>query len=385
LFNIKNSKKAIVIMKYNQQEVAPSRPDVLHIIEPLSFGCLTALANLVTSTAALGLRHAVLHGTERTLPDAKNKFPPETAFFPVPTLRRDISLRHDWAALQEINTLVQKIRPRMIHCHSSKAGVLGRLVAWHKGIASLYTPHGFSFLQTDISDRKKRCFKNIEWAMARLGTAIVACGKQEYAITCKLISPRSVFFIPNALQTSLLDAVLEQPSREHKQIVAGTCGRVSYARNAGWICAAAAATREQLAWQWIGCGNNNAFLTDEIEQTPYLDHKAALEAMHNLDIYVQPSRWEGLSFSLLEAMYLGKPVIASHVPANAAIIRHGETGFLVNNIEELIICATQLATDPALRARIGTAAHDYVAKEHDARSVYQQYIDLYTRFADRAP
>ena len=371
-------------MKYTLHDVAASRPDVLHIMEPFSFGCLTALANLVTATAALGLRHAVLHGTERTLPDAKNKFPPETEFFPVATLRRDISLRHDWAALQEINTLVQKIRPRIVHCHSSKAGVLGRLVAWHKGIASLYTPHGFSFLQTDISDIKKRGFKSVEWAMARLGTAITACGEQEYALACKLVSPHCVFFIPNALQTSLLDAVLKQPRIEHKQIIAGICGRVSFARNTEWICDAAAATREQLTWQWIGCGSNNASLTLDIQQTPYLDHKAALQAMHNLDIYVQPSRWEGLSFSLLEAMYLRKPVIASHVPANTAIIRHGETGFLVNNIQELINCVTQLATDPALRARIGNAAHEYVAKEHDARSVYQQYIDLYTRFADRA-
>ncbi|MDD2967108.1 MAG: glycosyltransferase [Desulfovibrionaceae bacterium] len=359
------------------------RPDVLHITEPFSFGCLTALSNIVSATAENGLHHAVAHGTARAMAGAEALFPQGTRFFPVPSLRREISLQHDWAAWCALNKLIQALRPRLIHCHSSKAGVLGRLAArWH-GIPSLYTPHGFSFLQENAPIVQRTIFKGIEWIMARTGNALVACGQQEYDIA-RTLSPqcRQPLFIPNALSTSLLDEIrAEKPQSQPQKPRAGLCGRVTFARNSAWVQEAARATSDSITWKWIGGGEKAQALSHTIASTPCMEHKAALREMQQLDMYVQPSRWEGLSFSLLEAMYLGKPVIASRIPANAAVIHHGETGFLVNNATELIQCVQKLAADPSLRARIGAAAHDYAAQKHDSRIVYQKYTEIYSNLA----
>lgn len=357
------------------------RPDVLHIIEPFSFGCLTALSSIVTATD--GLRHAVAHGTARALPDAEGLFPPETVLFALPALRREIAPRADWTAWRELSALIRRLRPRVVHCHSSKAGVLGRLAARRHGMPSLYTPHGFAFLQTDVSPLRRRLFHAIEWSMARVGNAIAACGKQEYDMARALCPPSSpVFFIPNSLNAAVLDAVLaEAAPPPSSRLRAGICGRMTFARNAEWIVRAAAATHGQADWTWIGCGEEGACLPDTIRRTPFLVYGDALREMRRLDVYVQPSRWEGLSFSILEAMYLGKAVVAFRVPANAAVIRHGETGFLVDSAEEMAACVARLAVDADLRARVGAAAHAYAAREHDARVVYRQYADIYARLA----
>jgi glycosyltransferase involved in cell wall biosynthesis len=313
----------------------------------------------------------------------KSSSPKVLFFFPIPSLRREISLSHDWAAFCALNKIIQDLRPRLIHCHSSKAGVLGRLAARYHGIPSLYTPHGFSFLQENASAAHRKLFRAVEWTIARIGDGIAACGKQEYDIACTL-SPRNkkTFFVPNALCFSQLDAIMVKNKPQPTSLPrAGICGRVTFARNSAWIQEAARATSGSIAWEWIGGGKQGALLDKTITSTPYMEHEKALRAMQHLDIYVQPSRWEGLSFSILEAMYFGKPVIASRIPANAAVIQHGETGFLVDNAAELIAYAQQLAADPLLRARIGSAAQSYVRQRHDSRIVYQQYTEIYKNLA----
>lgn len=103
----------------------------------------------------------------------------------------------------------------------------------------------------------------------------------------------------------------------------------------------------------------------------------ALARLAALDVYVQTSLWEGLSYAVLEAMALGKAVVATDIPANRTIVRHGVTGFLGSTPQELASHVHRLVHDAPLRRRMGAAARRCVEERHDAQKAYLAYDRLY--------
>ena len=84
--------------------------------------------------------------------------------------------------------------------------------------------------------------------------------------------------------------------------------------------------------------------------------------MEGIDVFVLPSLWEGFGYVLVEAMACGKPVVAFDTSSNPEIIAHNTTGFLVPpyNTDALAGRLEQLATDKALRSRLGQAGRQRV-------------------------
>jgi glycosyltransferase involved in cell wall biosynthesis len=97
------------------------------------------------------------------------------------------------------------------------------------------------------------------------------------------------------------------------------------------------------------------------------------------EILVLPSRSEGMSNAVLEAMAHGLAVIATDVPGNRAVITAGLDGLLVPYGEprRLCRCLLELLADPAVRTRLGTAARATVDARFAIRAVAGQYDRLY--------
>ncbi len=99
------------------------------------------------------------------------------------------------------------------------------------------------------------------------------------------------------------------------------------------------------------------------------------------DLVVVPSRSEGFSNALLEAMAAGAAIIATNVGGNPEAIRHGENGWLVpaRDPAALATAVRALLADPALRARLGTAARRTVEERFDAARMVEAIQALYVR------
>ena len=97
------------------------------------------------------------------------------------------------------------------------------------------------------------------------------------------------------------------------------------------------------------------------------------------DGFVLPSRFEGTSLALLEAMALGKPVIASAVPGTDEVVIDGESGLLVRpgDADGLAAALRRIAGAPELRARLGTAARRRVEGEFSAASTAERVTAVY--------
>lgn len=347
---------------------------VLHLVEAFGAGTLTAISSL-SQALQTGFRHTVVHGIRPETPSAFTHLFPVGTEFQTISISRAINPAKDFAAFLFFCRLLRRVQPDIVHCHSSKAGVVGRIAARFCSIPSVYTPHGYSFLRTNISRSARFFYKTVERACSHVGDAIAACGDEEYALALSLSGKRRVCRILNSVDLAAFASVVPFDWGEDKPVV-GICGRFSPQRNPELFFTLAERLSAQSRWIWIG-GDEVVPHPPGVLLTGWLAPDAALARIAGLDIYIQTSLWEGLSYSILEAMALGKPVIAYDIPANRAIVEHGITGFLGATPDQLADFVLRLVEEPKLRRSMGEAGRAKIAAQHDTGVVYKAYANLY--------
>jgi glycosyltransferase involved in cell wall biosynthesis len=104
--------------------------------------------------------------------------------------------------------------------------------------------------------------------------------------------------------------------------------------------------------------------------TPYL---------RGADVFVFPSRYEGLPLALMEAMAAGLPVVASAVPGNTDLVQDNVTGLLVSPGDPIALSAAiaRVLTDAELADSLGMAARSYVASRFDVNMMVYRTADVY--------
>lgn len=288
---------------------------------------------------------------------------------------REISLAKDLKSIVKLTQELKKINPDIIHLHSSKAGVLGRLSSFFlfKKTKLFYSPHGYAFLRTDISNRTKRFYSVIEKNFQYLfGGTIVACGDTEFEIA-KNIGPSKL--IRNGVDINEIRKYFLP--HQNTKLTIGILGRITAARNPK-LFNEIALQFPDFNFIWIGDGELNHLITaPNIQITGWiLDKNTVFKTLNSVDIYLQTSLWEGLPIAVLEAMALQKPVIATHIIGNKDIVVPNETGFLFDEINELGNYFNVLK-DPETRTVFGENALIRCKNLFNKSKNFKQLFDLY--------
>ncbi len=95
------------------------------------------------------------------------------------------------------------------------------------------------------------------------------------------------------------------------------------------------------------------------------------------DVFVFPSKFEGMPNALLEAMAAALPVVVSDIPPHRELIQHGRTGFLARDPMEMAHQVTTLANHEDLRHSVGDAARAYVREHLDSEACTAAFLELY--------
>jgi glycosyltransferase involved in cell wall biosynthesis len=119
-------------------------------------------------------------------------------------------------------------------------------------------------------------------------------------------------------------------------------------------------------------------LDDHVILTGWLTD-AAVRALPTFDIFFQPSLWEAMSMVTLEAMAVGRPIVATRVGEAPAILEDGRDGFLVEprDVDGMTAALLRLITEPGLRARVGEAARQKVEGRFTVQDMTQAYETIY--------
>lgn len=290
---------------------------------------------------------------------------------------RSFSPFQDLKSLLGLITELKKINPDVIHLHSSKAGVLGRIACFtlSRKTKLFYTPHGYSFLRTDISYFAKKGYRLIEYGFQKFfGGKTIACGDTEYEIAKKIGESH---LVRNGIDIRKVNNRITENS--NAVLTVGIVGRITSARNPA-LFNQIALRFPYFDFVWIGDGELNSELTaPNIRITGwFLEREHALDELNKIDIYIQTSLWEGLPIAVLEAMAMQKPVLATNIIGNKDIVVHSETGFLFHEIGELDDYFKTLQ-DEKTRSSFGKKGLERCHKLFDNNENFKQLISLYRR------
>lgn len=318
-------------------------------------------------------------------------------------MQRSISPALDLSAFWQLQSLIRRESFDVIHTHSSKAGFLGRLAARSADApAVVHTANGLYFLgQRGV---KRVLYLGLERLAGRLTDRFIAVSPSEKAVAIRygVVRPDQVIAIENGIEPALANPRVDIAQRrqelglERHRPVVGTVSRFNPQKDPGTLLRAVAlAAQAAPEVQFVWCGNGelkseaeslarNLGVLDHIVFTGY--RKDVLELVPVFDVFVISSLFEGLPFTLLEAMSLSKPVVATDVVGSRDVVAHGETGLLVppRDPSALAEAILALVRAPEEGRRMGQAGRDLLMRRFTLERMIAQTEELYRELVQSA-
>jgi glycosyltransferase involved in cell wall biosynthesis len=312
---------------------------------------------------------------------------------PVPFARRLSPLAHAMA-FRDLVRLLRTERPDIVHAHMPMSGFLARLAARLAGVPRVaYTCHGFLFNQ-DGSWLRRAGSVAMEWIGGRLTDVYMTVSTSEAADARRLhIFSDAVavgngrdpaLFRPDPAARSAIRAALGTPA---DRVVVVAVSRL--VRDKGYPELAAAMHDVPEAELWavgerlvsdrgedMAALLAEAGLGDRLRLLGYRDDVAAVLAA--ADIFVLPSYFEAMPMSVIEAMLVGLPVVASDIRGPREQVVPGVTGLLVppRQVAPLAEALARLAEDAGLRAAMGLAGRERAVALYGEDLVVARSLDL---------
>lgn len=311
-----------------------TKKKILYFVEAFGGGVFTYLANL-SNALCDDFDIYIAYGIRKQTPQNFEKyFDKRIHLIQVKNYQREISFSKDLAALKEMKKIAKKVQPDVIHLNSSKAGILGRWLFRNSKIPVFYTPHGYSFLMTNISKKKKLFYRSLEKVFAFKNVETIACSKGEYEITKELTS--NATYVDNGINLREFDGINMDHQTDFNNLKVATLGRISLQKNPVMFNQIAEAF-PNIDFIWIGDGELRDKLTaPNIKITGWVDNKTALNYLADTDMFLLTSLWEGLPMALLEAMYMEKICVVSDVVGNRDVINNGKNGYICSSVSDYV-------------------------------------------------
>lgn len=350
------------------------KPKLLYFVEAMGGGVFTYivdLSNELCDDYDIYIGYAIRSQTPKNYQEYFDK---RIHLIRVKNFSRSFSLNKNFKAFLEMKQIAREVNPDIIHLHSSMAGVLGRWAFNGQKIPLFYTPHGYSFLMRNFSNKKRLIFKFIETICAKRNCTTISCSAGENQETLKMTS--RAIEIDNGINTKQLDQLLNSiDTLSVKHFDVFTLGRITAQKNPTQFNEIALKMSD-LKFLWIGDGElRNTLTAPNITVSGWVDRKTALKYSLNSKIFVLTSLWEGLPMSLLEAMYMKKVCIVSDVIGNHDVIHNGENGYVCSSTDDFIKAISD--AEDSSNTELVEEAYSEVLNHYNTNVMSKKYDQVY--------
>ncbi|MCX8157873.1 MAG: glycosyltransferase family 4 protein [Verrucomicrobiae bacterium] len=317
----------------------------------------------------------------------------------LPWLVRPVHPWKDLRAWQALTRRFRQLQPDLVHTHSGKAGVLGRLAARRAGVPLIvHTLHGPSFGPFQ-GGAANLIFRQAERVAGRCTTHFVAVADsliRQY-LAAGIGRPEQYTRIYSGFDLRPYLAARNDWEWRRRwgiqpdEVVVGKIARLfKHKGHEDLIRAAPRLVRQwpRMKFVLVGDGAWRGRWQAEVARLGLQQHflfaglvppAEVPRWVGIMDIVVHLSRREGLPRALPQALAAGRPVVAYDCDGAAEVCREGETGFLLPVGADIAPAVLALARDPAMRRRLGEAGREWVRREFDVHLMVERIWELYQR------
>ncbi len=320
----------------------------------------------------------------------------------VPELGREIAPLRDPLAYVRIKKLLKSIAPDLVHTHSAKAGVLGRLAAANLGIPkTVHTYHGLPFHPYE-SPWRNRLYVRVERYCARLTHRIVSVcdAMTRQALAAGVGRPEQYTTVYSGIET---EKFLRERSEEERASIRKRFGiepsdvailkiaRLFHLKGHEAVLRAAPLVLRKVpnaVWVFAGDGilrdalvrlAEDLGIRGRVKFIGLVAPEDVPDVIAACDLLVHASLREGLAKALPQAMLSGLPVVSLNLDGAPEVVLPGRTGFLVEpgNMEGLAEVQVRLCLDPDLRRRMGREGRELCGEKFDWRRMVDAIAGVY--------
>lgn len=296
--------------------------------------------------------------------------------------------------IRQVRNAIKENQPGIVYCHSSFAGVFGRIAALGTKCKVVYNPHGWAFNRQKKSDV---IFEVIERLLAKCTDRIVCISEAEEqsAVKHRIANERKLSLIPNGID---IDAVRSAVPIERKMLginedafVVGMIGRLSTQKAPDVFIRAAKLIHDQIpnsAFIIVGDGDER----ESVEGYAKENHlnlvitgwtNEPYRYLKDFDTAMLLSRWEGFGLAVVEYMAAEKNVVATRIDAIPTLIDDKQDGMLVNadDPKDAAEKVLWLYSHPGEAATMRDNALRKVQEKYDIQRVINQHIAMFKQLS----
>jgi len=395
---------------------------ILHVLDhsvPLFSGYSFRSRSIVRFQQAFGLRPVIVtspkHGSETAGVEVIEGLPyhrTARTTTRVPLVRELQQMARLHARIVQV---ARGARPRILHAHSPVLNGLPALWAGRRlGVPVVYEARAFwedaavDHGTTRQGSARYRLSRALEsWVFRKVDRAVVICQAMRQEIVERGVEPGRVTVVPNGVDVEWFKP---QPRKEqvatalglHGGTVFGFVGSFYHYEGLPFLLEAFPALRRQLPdarLLLVGAGEDEPLMrrtATGLEQSVVfagqVPHDRVRDFYSLVDVFVCPRRRMRLTelvtpLKPLEAMAMGRPVLASDVGGLAELIEDDVTGLLFHaeSAQSLVAQAARIGGDATLRRRLGAGARTHVERARSWRHIVSRYLDIYRELGADVP
>lgn len=308
--------------------------------------------------------------------------------------RSPFNIKKNIAAYKQMYSLVRKERFDLVHCHTPVASAIARVVAHKLHVKTIYTAHGFHFYK-GASWKNWMFFYPVEKFLSHWTDVLITINKEDYQRAKKNFCAKKVVYVPGVgvdtdkFHSFLIDA--DAKRRElgvsNTDIMFLSVGELSHRKNHEIVIRAIKELNNpDIKYFICGKGELEGYLINLIKESG-LESQVKLpgyrtdvsELCQAADLFVFPSRQEGLPVALMEAIACQTPVLCSNIRGNTDLVKDKMCMFDENNLEDLVQHLEKITRGGQPRVVMKesvTCNYDHL-KLFDLRSIFDKMTALY--------
>lgn len=391
----RNSEKRDFSIQNREMRNSKNLKKIMIITEAMAGGVRRHILDIVHHLNLEKYKIFIIYGTERCDSVFKNEIhsleQKGIQIIGLSTFTREISPLKDLKSLLFLIGVIKRINPDILHCHSSKAGALVRIAGFLTGKKGIvYTPHGYAIQAPYLNKFKALLYQLIERLLAKIPglTINVSYGEKKIALEKGILKDNQSIVIYNGIENNHECC----KKKTDGLFVIGTVARFDASKDPLVFLEIAkkiVKDNSNVIFKYYGDGELKSHIECQIKKNN-LEDKIILpgfvdnpiRVLCDFDIFLSTSLHEGMPYSLIEALSVGLPIVATNVTGNNEIVKDNYNGYLfpAGNVDMAVEKIKELMINQEKRIQFGYKSRELYLEKFRVETMINELENVYNSF-----